>query len=417
MSGVRPRTGVLRVPMKKTPVDFHTNREWITERLEMGFLRLFVLFLVLVGCTDGTPEWGGRVIDEGGVRRVENPQEPLGVGVVRKSLRWSTSGPDGADYWESPNKVHVFGDLVFLVDRRASRIHVVAPGGVVRPSFGEPGEGPGQYGRIVDLIPTGAGLFLVDGGNGRVEILGDSREITASYPLNQVVFSAVAAGERAIALFGILGSEPGWTRLDAAGHREPIVLPDFEVREGSSAPSSAVFSWGEKLVRLRYTTPQIRVYLANGELTQQIEIPLEVEEATDEEIEEEVHQVTSVLARDGLPSGVIRQQADRVRSLPREKLRFRKVVFDDEAGLAAIWEQNPEDFGSGNAVLHVLSIEGVYLDALEIDVPWADFAMKKGVVYALSRDPDTDLVTLTAHELLVPPELMEKAQRLSNGGR
>jgi len=386
----------------------------------MGRLSCVVLLAVLglASCVEKPPEWAGRVVEVEGVRHVENPPEPLaGSGEVSEVPRWSSSGPGHGDFWENPNKVHVHDDLIYLVDRMASRIHVMTTDGELRPSIGEPGEGPGQYGRIIDAIPTDAGLFVVDGGNGRVEILTDSNEVASSYPLGQVVFSAAGLGDRAITVFGILGSEQEWTKMDAAGNRGPLEFPDFEVREGFDGPISSASTWGEKLVRLRYTSPQVRAYSAAGELEQVIDVPLPTEEATDEEVEDIVRQISSVLARDGLPSGVIQQQVDQVRARPREKLRFRKIEFDDDSGLAAIWEQNPEDFGSGNASLHLLSIDGVYLAALELDRPWADFALHGGVLYVLGRDPETDLVTLMAHDLVIPSGLMDRARQLSRLAR
>ncbi len=109
----------------------------------------------------------------------------------------------------------------------------------------------------------------------------------------------------------------------------------------------------------------------------------------------------------------LQQQVNQIRARPREKLRFRKIRFDDGAGLAGIWEQNPEDYGSGNASFHLLTIDGAYLAALEFDRPWADFALAGGVLYVLLRDPDTDLVTLMAYHLDIPPGLLERARALA----
>lgn len=370
--------------------------------------------LGLAACAERPADWAGRIVEVEGVRRVENPSEPLArPGEVSQELRWSRSGPESGDIWEGPNRLHVLGGSVYVVDRRASKIHVVTTDGEVRSSIGEPGAGPGQFRRIVDAIPTPAGLFVVDGGNGRIEVLRDSGERIASYPLGQVVFTAAPLGEHAITVFGVLGADRGWTKIDEDGNRRPHQFPDFEVPEGYDGPISSASTWGDRLVRLRYTIPEVQVYSANGALESVIDIPLPVEEASDEEIEGIVREVGTVLARDGLPSSVIQQQVAQIRARPREKLRFRKIAFDDAAGLAAIWEQNPEDFGSGNAVLHLLSADGVYLAMLAFDRPWADFALADGGLYVLARDPDTDLVTLMAHSVGVSPSLLDRAWQLS----
>jgi len=47
--------------------------------------------------------------------------------------------------------------------------------------------------------------------------------------------------------------------------------------------------------------------------------------------------------------------------------------------------------GSGPATLHLLSEDGVYLARVAFHVAWRDFTLEDGVVYALTRNPDTDL--------------------------
>jgi hypothetical protein len=63
--------------------------------------------------------------------------------------------------------------------------------------------------------------------------------------------------------------------------------------------------------------------------------------------------------------------------------------------------------------LHLLTIDGVYLAKLAFDRPWADFDLADGVLFCLSRDPHTDLVTLRAHGLGVPRSLMDHARSLT----
>ena len=370
--------------------------------------------LCLVACTEARVEWSGRVTLIDGVYRVDNPTEPLAdAGAISTTLRWTRSGPDAGDIWEAPNKLHVFRDRIYVVDRRASKIHLLTTDGASQPSLGEPGAGPGQYRRIADAIPTPVGLFVVDQGNSRIEVLTASGEPLASHHLGQAAFAAAPLGPNAIVVFGVLGREQGWTKIDADGNREPLEFPDFEPPDGHDGSISAASTWGERLVRLRQTSPQIRVYSTAGSLETVIDLPLPVEETSDEEIEDIVRDVSSVLARDGVPAGVIQQQVDRIRSRPRAKRRFRKIVFDDDGGLGAIWEQDPEGLGSGNASLHLFSIDGIYLTAIRFDRPWADFAVSDGVLYVLARDPDTDLVTLMAFELNVPPELLERARQVA----
>ena len=91
------------------------------------------------------------------------------------------------------------------------------------------------------------------------------------------------------------------------------------------------------------------------------------------------------------------------------KCRFGPLRFDPSCRLAAFLEQNPDEFGSGSATLHFLSRDGVYLAKAAFPTAWRDFAMDDGVVYALARNPTTDLITLTAFRLDLPDSLFRDA--------
>lgn len=381
--------------------------------------RLCVSLLVstgLIGCGPSEPEWTGTVTELDGVPLVRNPTVPLlAPGEVTTERLWATEGPSGEDYWEAPNRLSVGDAEVYLVDRVASKVHRVTKNGELLPAFGEPGEGPGQYRRIVDAIPLAEGLAVVDAGNGRMEILDSGGAIKRSIPLDQWVFGAIPAGEHAVALYGALGGEDGWIRVSAFGESADFVVPELEFPEGYDGPASTLDTWGERPTRLRRVWPEVRVFSPSGDLERIIEIPFPPAVTTDQEMDSLVAEVRSLLARDGLPSGVIQQQVERMRSLHREKGRFRTIQFDDASGLAALWQQDPEDIGGSAATLHLLTLEGVYLASLDYDTAWSDFALADGVLYVLCRDPETDLVALSADRVIVPPGALERASSLVAG--
>ncbi len=137
--------------------------------INLGRACLMIL-VVLFGCQEDHEDWGGRVVELDGVLRVENPPNPLAdSGAISADLIWNSTGPAEGDIWEAPNWIHAGDRFLFVVDRFASKIHRLSFDGEPGESLGGPGEGPGQYRRIIDAIPTRAGLFVVDGGNGRVE--------------------------------------------------------------------------------------------------------------------------------------------------------------------------------------------------------------------------------------------------------
>jgi len=67
-----------------------------------------------------------------------------------------------------------------------------------------------------------------------------------------------------------------------------------------------------------------------------------------------------------------------------------------------VWEQASEDFGGGPATLHLFDASGVYLARVTFERRWYDFDVVGDQIYALERDPDTDLATLVAYRVLIP---------------
>lgn len=381
------------------------------------FPLLSLATLALVECGERAVEWGGHVVEEDGVVRIENPVEPLATpGTIVPNLLWSSTGPVDGDIWETPRQVHVGDDVIFLADRQAGKIHRLSTDGALLPSFGEPGEGPGQYGRLIDAIPEPHGLFVVDAGNGRVEVLGPQGGVRESILLDQFVFSAVPLGPDTIAVFGAVGLEERWQRITADGGRDPWSFPTFQESSEAKPPPSRPVGWGDRPVQMELRVPRLWVYSPTGELERVIHIPFPPEVASEAELGQMAQQVADVLAGHGVSAQFIQEQVDQMKERLRVKSRFRDACFDEGAGLIAILEQNPEDFGAGPATLHLLSSQGVYLAALPFQEAWADFDLKDGILYALARDPLTDLVTLQVYGLDIPASLMERGRGLAVPG-
>jgi hypothetical protein len=168
---------------------------------------------------------------------------------------------------------------------------------------------------------------------------------------------------------------------------------------------------------MRYTTPQIQLFDRSGSLVREIFIDLPVEEVSGAERDAAMEGLRHDLASHGLPPEFARQNLVVMEERWRVKCRFGPLRFDASRPLAAFLEQNPDDFGSGNATLHFLSRDGVYLAKAAFSTPWEDFAMDDGVVYALTRDPVTDLATLQAFRVDLPESLLTDAARAAEEAR
>jgi len=153
-------------------------------------------------------------------------------------------------------------------------------------------------------------------------------------------------------------------------------------------------------------------------------IGLPVEPTSDTERDFALAEMRSELATSGFPPEFQQQQLIVIEEEYLVKCRFGPLRVDPTSRLAAILEQNPDEFGSGNATLHLLSQDGVYLAKAVFPNPWRDFTLDDGVVYALTRDSTTDLITLRAYRIDLPDsvftdaaEVLEEARRSATGDR
>lgn len=370
---------------------------------------LVLLALVATSCADTPPPWQGSIDFQDGVRVVTNPTTPLATeqSTTINEL-WSYSGPDAGNIWFEPNAVSVGSEAVYVVDQAASQVHFVGLDGQPLGSVGRPGGGPGEYRRIVAAIPTAAGVFVVDGGNTRVDVLASSQATLASHRIDGVVFEALPWGEGEILAMGMSGDAFAATvfTVDGPGAAQPIASWD-PTGATDDAVCARRSTMGRRHVLVRCSHPVVRVYSTDGVLEEEFVIPLPPEFATEQEVRAQANAVRESLTSRGAPPAMVEQLAASVLNASREKPSVRKIAIDPD-GLMAIWMQNPDDFGGGPATLHLLTREGVYLDAIEFEDQWIDFEMRSGVIYCLTPDPTTGLVTLRALEVSLSSALLDR---------
>jgi hypothetical protein len=371
--------------------------------------------LLLLGACSGEPSWTGSVEIREGVEVLSNPADPLladAPGLV--TGLWEVPGSE----WMDPARVHARSGLVFVVDPPANRVHRVSTSGEVRPSLGRPGGGPGEFLRLLDAIPGEDRLLVLDGGKGSVQYLDAEGNYLASLHLEGQPWAGFLMDDGTLLLKGEFLSDPraesfgDWVTVDGDGEPRAFTTHFLEpLPEEEGARCSDLSPWAEGAARLRFTTPWIQVFDPAGTLRMESRIALPVEEVTDSERADALSELERRLVERGLPPPFIEQNLIVMEERWRVKCRFGPLRFDPAGRVAAFLEQNPDDFGSGNATLHFLSEDGVYLASAAFPTAWRDFTIEDGVIYALIREPLTDVITLAAFRLDLPETALRDAAR------
>lgn len=387
-------------------------------RLDSAASFAFALFLVT--CSEAS-RWTGSVERQDGVEVLSNPGAPL----LEESLEpvselWAVQEPG----WVAPSRVHAQGDLVMVVDPPANQVHLVSGSGEVRGSFGRPGGGPGEFLRLLDAFPDGHRVVVLDGGKSSVEYLDLDGHYLSSMHVEGQAWDGFLLGTGDLILKGEFLSDPreessgDWVRVgEGVDPRAFTALGLDPLPEEQGVRCSDLSAWGGGAARMRFTTPQIQVFDPDGSLREEIRIDLPLEVVSESEREAALSELRRSLVGRGLPPPFVEQNLVVMEERWRVKCRFGPLRFDPSGRFAAFLEQNPDDFGSGSATLHVLAKSGVYAARVAFPTAWRDFTMDGDVVYALARDPDTDLVTLRAYRLDLPDEVVPDAVRLLEEAR
>ncbi len=371
---------------------------------------LATLLLMVAACSGTEQGWGGSQLVVDGVTTTVSPPVPLAdPSEVSTTELWSQSGPADGDVWGLPRSLGVSSRHAFVVDNQADQIHVVTLDGHLAGTLGRPGQGPGEYSRPVAAVPTGEGTFIVDGGNRRIDIIDDDLTLVRSFGSGKVAFSALPWGPSSVVVQGMAGDEVGWMVWHASGTPETVSLAPLTTESADQTDCYVFGTTRDRLLRLHCARVELSVFSRTGVVRQEISVDLPPQVATDEEIEDRVGRLRETLSQTSLPAAFLEQQVDAIRDGDRVKHMNRKVVAASGTDLIAIWSQNPEDYGSGAATLHLLSEEGIYLTSLEFERSWYDFTIRDGVLYSLEREASTGLVTLVARRIDVSASLLERA--------
>ena len=373
------------------------------------------LSFAFLACSEAPP-WAGTVDILEGVEIVSNPADPLlpdTSGLV--TPLWTVEGSE----WVNPSRVHVNSGVVYVVDPPASQLHLVSSAGEVGTSLGRPGEGPGEFRSLLDAFRDGDSIVVLDAGKGSVEYLDLEGHYRSSFHLDGQAWGGFPLGGGTLLVKGEFLSDPraetrgDWVRIGEDTDPVAFTTRPLEPLPGEEGVvCSDLSDWWDGAARMRFTTPEIEVFDETGELVRKARIDLPVEVIPEAEREAALNDMRERLAARGLPPPFIEQSLVVSEERWRVKCRFGPLRFDPSGELAAFMEQNPDDFGSGSATLHLLSRDGVYLARAAFPTPWADFTLDGGVVYALTRDPVTDIVGLEAFRVELPASVFTHASGL-----
>lgn len=366
---------------------------------------LLFLFSLPLSCTTA-PEWAGSLEREGGIEIISNPERPLLAqteGLV--SELWTAQGID----WVNPTLVHSYSGSIAIIDPRANRIHLLSSTGEEKGGIGRPGGGPGEFLNLLDAFQEGERLVVLDAGKGSVQYLDLEGHYLSSLHLQGQPWAGFTLADGELVVKGEFLSDPreesygDWVTVGEGGEPQvftSVALDPLPEEEG--VVCSDLYSWDGGASRLRFTTPQIQVFDEAGALQWESRVALPVEPVTEEEREAALEELRQSLAARGVPAPFVQQSLVVSEERWRVKCRFGPLRFDPIAGYGAFLEQNPDRFGSGSATLHFLSGEGVYLARASFPRAWRDFTMEDGAIYALTRHPTTDVVSLTAYRVHLP---------------
>jgi len=378
------------------------------------------LLPLLAACTNAPP-WTGSVATRDGIEVIANPDAPLlgdARGVV--SEQWALQGPT----WENPSVVHAASGLVVVVDPQADRVHLVSTSGQLLGSVGRSGEGPGEFRGLRDAVFDGDRLAVFDRGRRAIEYLSLDGDYLSSLPIDGSPWGGFSLSNGELLVRGDFRTNPRestlgtWIRIANGRAPTPFTPPPLEpLPEEQGVECADLSSWGDRVARLRRTTPRIEVLDSTAGVVSEMTIDLPVAAVSEAERERALDDLRRRLAGSGFPPEFQQQNVVVMGERWRVKCRFGPLRHDPAGRIAALLEQNPDEFGSGPATLHLLSKDGVYLARVAFHVAWRDFTLEDGVVYALTRNPDTDLVTLRAYRVDIPNALHTDAARVLDAAR
>ena len=371
---------------------------------------ILCLFAALACSTDSGTDfaWTGTVVDARGARTTTNPQTPaLHSGTIQVTQLWSAPTFDVVD-WAEPSRVVQGAGSYYVADRRSTRIHIVGSDGHVVKSFGKRGPGPGEIMVAGDVGFVGEHVVVRDMGKHTIEVYTPDGGFVNSIPLGRVGFGFATLDPDGVIAARLAGDGQSWIRIGLDGTTAPFPIPAGTSARGTRA-CARVATFGDRVAQLDCAVPVLTVSSATGEIQQVIVIDRDSSLATDAQLQSVREKLQRDMASENLPASLARELLESTMETARVVKPWRGARQDRETGMIALWEQLPADLGGGDARVHLLSADGVYLDVIAFEDQWLDFTIDDSRIAALAVNDSTGIPQLTVHRITVPGGVLESA--------
>ena len=372
---------------------------------------LVVCLCAVLACSPDSASdfaWEGAVTDANGARTTTNPPTPaLRPGTIQVTALWAAPTFDIVD-WAEPSRVVEGAGSYYIVDRRSTRIHIVGSDGHLVTSFGKRGPGPGEIMVAGDVGFVGDHVVVRDMGKHTIEVYTPDGTFVKSIPLGRVGFGFATLDPDGVIAARLAGDGQSWIRVGLDGTTAPLAVPPGASAGGTRA-CARVATFGDRVAQLDCAVPVLTVSTAAGAVEQVIRIGRDSSFATDAQLQTVREKLQRDMAAENLPASLASQLLESTMENARVIKPWRAARQDRVTGMIALWEQLPADLGGGDARVHLLSRDGVYLDALVFDDQWVDFTISDSRIAALAVNDSTGIPQLTVHRITVPQGVFESA--------
>lgn len=378
--------------------------------------------VILTGCAGAERadvpafSWSGSVIATGGMTEVRNDASPiLPDSAVGLHVQWTleASPTRGGSIGEAPIRITAAFRRIYVLDQASARVTAISRSGTVIGSFARAGRGPGELARPVGLMAVSGGIGVQDDGQSAVVLFTPDGAVRGSVHIP--AFSAqvvpLSGVQFAVETFGANGA--AWVVADSTGSDRPFFhISSSHQTAAGDACSHAGRAQGY-LALVSCTSPTISLLDTLGGLRSEIALGYHPHEPTEAELDVFKEYVRGKVGRVGLSPGKAQAVVDAAVAANHFVKDVHAVAYDSTTGLFALWQQEPSEFGGGDAIVHIVTKQGFYLAKIPLHAALVDFAMDDGVVYGIITSDTTGTAAVRAYRLVIPPAVKPFIDSLS----